>query len=269
MYLIGFAFNRPSTAFILLTLFNIVTGETAILVVEILQLPQLGLTNVAKYVKWAFLALPNFCFGQSLIDVYVNYDAVSACLSTNLTRRLCIEQNVTYQSNYLAWADGGIGKYSVFMAMEGFLFMILVLLIESHTFERLWYVLTGRKQFRPGESGGVTEDSDVAQERARINELMVSGPSHESCRDIVTISNLGKIYGGMGCCGSKPVHAVCGISLGIQPAECFGLLGINGAGKTTTFSVLTGDLLASYGTAIMDSYDIRSNMNQVALSIYS
>jgi ATP-binding cassette subfamily A (ABC1) protein 3 len=263
MYLIGFAFNRPSTAFILLTLFNIITGETAILIIEILQLPQLGIETVAKYVKWSFLVLPNFCFGQSLIDVYVNYDALAVCLPTKETRELCKEQNFTYQTNYLAWGDGGIGKYSVFMALEGIVFMTLVLLIESHAFEQFWYVITGRKQYRPGENNDVTEDSDVAQERARINELMASRVSHEARRDIVKISNLGKIYGGMACCGSKPVHAVCGISLGIQCQECFGLLGINGAGKTTTFSVLTGDLLASYGTAIMDTYDIRSNMTEV------
>lgn len=47
-------------------------------------------------------------------------------------------------------------------------------------------------------------------------------------------------------------------------SECFGLLGINGAGKTTTFRMLTGDETMTSGTAIVDGYDIRDNMNKVS-----
>ncbi|KAJ7372707.1 ATP-binding cassette sub- A member 3 [Desmophyllum pertusum] len=46
-------------------------------------------------------------------------------------------------------------------------------------------------------------------------------------------------------------------------SECFGLLGINGAGKTTTFRMLTGDETMSSGTAAVEGFDIRSNMNRV------
>ena len=47
--------------------------------------------------------------------------------------------------------------------------------------------------------------------------------------------------------------------------ECFGLLGINGAGKTTTFRMLTGDETMTSGTAVVDGYDIRYNMNKVSM----
>ena len=43
------------------------------------------------------------------------------------------------------------------------------------------------------------------------------------------------------------VEAVRGLSLEIQPGECFGLLGPNGAGKTTTIEILEGLLDATSG----------------------
>ena len=264
MYLLAFAFNKPSTAFILLTLFNIVTGEVAIVVVYILQFPQLDLVNVANGLKWAFLVLPNYCLGQSLIDIYANHGAIEACTVSDTTRELCKQQGLDYESNYLAWGSGGSGRYATFMAIEGLLLMILVLMIEGHVLERVWYAVRGRGVPSEVDVGEFGEDSDVAKERARIDELMVSAPAQLVGNDVIMINNLGKVYGGgMRCCGGKTVHAVCGVSLGIQHAECFGLLGVNGAGKTTTFGILTGDLLATYGTAIMDSFDIRTSMNQV------
>ena len=59
-------------------------------------------------------------------------------------------------------------------------------------------------------------------------------PAAIQCRD------LRKTYDGK-------VEAVRGLSLEIQPGECFGLLGPNGAGKTTTIEILEGLLEATSG----------------------
>ena len=64
--------------------------------------------------------------------------------------------------------------------------------------------------------------------------------------------------------GRGPLIAVDRLSLGIPMSECFGLLGINGAGKTTTFRMLTGDETMSGGTALVEGFDIRTNMNRVS-----
>ena len=66
--------------------------------------------------------------------------------------------------------------------------------------------------------------------------------------------------------GRSPLVAVDSLSLGVPMGECFGLLGINGAGKTTTFRMLTGDETMTSGTAVVDGYDIRYNMNKVSIS---
>ncbi|XP_046841669.1 phospholipid-transporting ATPase ABCA3-like [Xenia sp. Carnegie-2017] len=44
--------------------------------------------------------------------------------------------------------------------------------------------------------------------------------------------------------------------------ECF-LLGVNGAGKTTMFEMLTGDVIPTSGTAVLDSWDIQTNLSRV------
>lgn len=59
-------------------------------------------------------------------------------------------------------------------------------------------------------------------------------PAAVECRD------LRKTYDGK-------VEAVRGLSLAIEPGECFGLLGPNGAGKTTTIEILEGLLEPTSG----------------------
>ena len=67
-----------------------------------------------------------------------------------------------------------------------------------------------------------------------------------------------------GCTIRQPKTAVSGINLVIPSGECFGLLGVNGAGKTTTFSILTGEIPMSDGTAIIAGYDVRTSIKDVS-----
>lgn len=83
--------------------------------------------------------------------------------------------------------------------------------------------------------------------------------------DVLLVSNLSKVFGsGLSCSkNTSRKVAVDRLSFGVSRGECFGLLGVNGAGKTTTFRMLTGDEIMTAGTAMLDGYDIRSQMSEV------
>ena len=59
------------------------------------------------------------------------------------------------------------------------------------------------------------------------------------------------------------VEAVCGLTLEIQPGECFGLLGPNGAGKTTTIEILEGLLEPTSGEALILGRSWRNNQREL------
>ena len=61
----------------------------------------------------------------------------------------------------------------------------------------------------------------------------------------------------------KPVVALDGVDLEVEPGEFFGLLGPNGAGKTTLIKILTTLLLPSEGTARIFGFDVERQTKQI------
>ena len=61
----------------------------------------------------------------------------------------------------------------------------------------------------------------------------------------------------------KPVVALDGVDLAVEPGEFFGLLGPNGAGKTTLIKILTTLLLPSDGTARIFGFDVVGQTKQI------
>ena len=61
----------------------------------------------------------------------------------------------------------------------------------------------------------------------------------------------------------KPVTALAGVDLQVEPGEFFGLLGPNGAGKTTLIKILTTLLLPSEGTARIFGFDVERQTKQI------
>jgi ABC-2 type transport system ATP-binding protein len=59
------------------------------------------------------------------------------------------------------------------------------------------------------------------------------------------------------------VEAVRGLSLEIEPGECFGLLGPNGAGKTTTIEILEGLLAPTSGEVTILGHTWKENARQL------
>jgi ABC-2 type transport system ATP-binding protein len=61
----------------------------------------------------------------------------------------------------------------------------------------------------------------------------------------------------------KPVVALDGVDLEVEPGEFFGLLGPNGAGKTTLIKILTTLLLPSEGSARIFGFDVARQTKQI------
>ena len=64
MYIFSYLFQVASTAFVRMTILNILTGLATLLVVYILSIPSIGLVDVAHALKWAFLIFPNYNLGK-------------------------------------------------------------------------------------------------------------------------------------------------------------------------------------------------------------
>ena len=61
----------------------------------------------------------------------------------------------------------------------------------------------------------------------------------------------------------KPVVALDGVDLQVEPGEFFGLLGPNGAGKTTLIKILTTLLLPTDGTAKVFGFDVATQTTEI------
>ena len=71
----------------------------------------------------------------------------------------------------------------------------------------------------------------------------------------VEINNISKSYG--------KVRALHDISFSVAKGEVFGLIGPDGAGKTSMYRILCSLLLPDTGTAMVDGYDVVSQMKEI------
>ncbi|XP_071130810.1 phospholipid-transporting ATPase ABCA3-like isoform X2 [Mytilus edulis] len=289
MYLLSFIFTVPSTGFVWLTMFNILSGDATILAVGILGIPQLDLEDLAKALEWVFLTfLPNFCLGQGLMDYYMNYEYLEVCkpiigLCKAFPNPCCKDVNIgddkcgpegcfPLSSNYLGWEKNGIGRMLVFLAVQGVAYFSLLLFLESRYLNRFQYAVGQRKErtysqlsddsevinehtplLGPNRNVSIVqEDTDVATERARLANASLSELFNT---DSLIMKELTKYYDNN--------LAVDHTAVGIPEGECFGLLGVNGAGKTTTFKILTGDEVMSSGHAYLDGISVTENITEV------
>ncbi|VDO11239.1 unnamed protein product, partial [Brugia timori] len=85
------------------------------------------------------------------------------------------------------------------------------------------------------------EDVDVKKERECVSRKRNTELS-------LAVRNLNKYYGDL--------HAVRALTFGVEPGECFGLLGVNGAGKTSAFDMLTGVSIPDGGEAFINGRSI-------------
>ena len=68
---------------------------------------------------------------------------------------------------------------------------------------------------------------------------------------IITFDGVHKVFE-----GSKPVHAVNGVSLAIEAGEVFGVIGFSGAGKSTLVRLVNGLEPVTRGRIVVDGFEV-------------
>ena len=71
----------------------------------------------------------------------------------------------------------------------------------------------------------------------------------------IEVNHLSKRYG--------KVEALYDVTLSVQRGELFGLIGPDGSGKTSMYRILCSLLLPDEGTALVDGYDVESQMKEI------
>ncbi|XP_052780875.1 phospholipid-transporting ATPase ABCA3-like isoform X2 [Mya arenaria] len=285
VYMMHFFFKVPSTGMVAVSMINLLTGLIFLLTSYTLSIPQLGTEKIGKALEVIFIILfPNYNLGLALMDMYTNAGYKDTCgpvrdtlcklIETgtgrfaNQTNPCCFPDHCgadseastcfTYYDDFLNLNKPGIGREVLLMVIQGFVYFIIVLLVEYGVFRKIQNRLNGRTSSSVGSQvdlNGEEKDSDVAEEEKRINQTPLSNLQQS---DALIFKNVEKVYGtGIG------FRAVKGVSCGIPKNECFGLLGQNGAGKTTTFKMLTGDEPISSGNAYLNQYSVKGDLKQV------
>ena len=101
-------------------------------------------------------------------------------------------------------------------------------------------------------------EEDVAKEMKVVDSLDTN-----QYQDNVVVKHLGKEYNSVNSKTKKKEKkiAVNDLCLKIPVGECFGLLGPNGAGKSSSLAMMTGDLSPTFGTVMVDGYDILKDLS--------
>ncbi|XP_035829835.1 uncharacterized protein LOC101860234 [Aplysia californica] len=215
-------FSRGSTAYLVTFCCNLFIALISVISLLVMQLfrDSNSVWQAYKVCKYLYLIFPQYCLGQGLMDM------VSSMFFYKLFLRFEADR---YTSPFSLEV---IGWHLIALAIQGAVFFIAAMVIDAITSPAL---SLNDKLLSKYEM----DDADVARERERV--------LHGSNNDVLVVDSLSKVYRR----GFKKFLAVNNISFGVPEGECFGLLGVNGAGKTTTFRMLTGDIRAAGGTAIL------------------
>lgn len=159
------------------------------------------------------------------------------------------------------WDWNFSGLAMVYLAVEGIVFFVLILFVESFTWLNGSQVKTTFEPFEPA-------DEDVQDEIKRIDSSLtapvvttnIESPN-ETAYDPITIAHVLKAYPKTK--KQDVVKACRDITFGVKRGECFGLLGPNGAGKTSLLSILTGVSGITGGNVFIEDHPIPGEMEAV------
>lgn len=160
-----------------------------------------------------------------------------------------------------------IGTCMTFLLLSSLVFLVLTVYIESifpgtYGVARPWYFpfkkdFWCRSQNRSEYQSFDNHNDDSASGRQVDPGNFEKEPTDQYAG--VVLKNLGKTYG--------KSEVVRNMSMNMFNNQITVLIGHNGAGKTTTFSMMTGMIEPTSGTALINGYDIRTNTNMARNSM--
>ncbi|KAK5648970.1 hypothetical protein RI129_003862 [Pyrocoelia pectoralis] len=266
-----FSYKKTAAgAFATFLISNLFTSVIMTAVVMFLQLTSDTYREIAAQLKYVLFLFPQF--GLTFNCVQFSKKAVRnfnwKIKSQEQKRTLCQishnpccgDEKSSLCINYKSYMNGDdpIGPSLIEMLSSTILYFTILLFLETNIVYKIWdqfvlfvYNQIHRKhKFEGHDVVDSAENEDVCCESKRVCNTLQREKSLRSSgikQDLLLVHNLQKIYGGQ--------KVVKGISFGIKPGDCFGLLGVNGAGKTTTFRMLTGDQPLLDGEARIHSTD--------------
>ncbi|XP_055994780.1 phospholipid-transporting ATPase ABCA3-like [Sorex fumeus] len=260
MYLMGFLYERPGSAYTMLSVFNYVSGIFTIIIDHIFEygIRHVLSSPIVDFVCNAIVVFPNFNLGKCLVNYFAFYQRRILCSVRNPSASLnCEELRNVYSLNKKM-----IGRPLIRMVIIGFICLFLIIFLET-TFWKIKiffnkYILFGIykacKKVKVSESLELEEeDEDVKNER---NRVLTETP--ELLNSALILKEVIKIY-----FKYPVVMALKNISLSVQKGECFGLIGYTGAGKTSLFRILTEEKTVTSGEVFIDGFNITENIQKV------
>jgi ABC-type multidrug transport system ATPase subunit len=172
--------------------------------------------------------------------------------------------------------DNGLVAVMIIFAVESVVFLVLAWYVEQIYPQgcgvaRHPLFFLGKKykseinHTRAGEGSDEVKlemtPEDIVKEQQRVESILdptVTSEESQSNDYSIIVSKLRKVFP-----GKKKKIAVKDLTLAIRKGECFGLLGPNGAGKSTSLNMLTGFLTPNSGSAIIEGFDITSDMEMI------
>ncbi|XP_068154568.1 LOW QUALITY PROTEIN: ATP-binding cassette sub-family A member 13 [Drosophila tropicalis] len=169
----------------------------------------------------AFLIFPQHALGDGLLEICKNYMVALVFKRYDIDSYKHPLASDLLQRHFTALVLVGIGA------------LILNVLIECHLLRRLWKRVE------------LLLDWQYRRELEKLGQLKLVNIQtiFKTCLgagESLRVENLWLAY-------SRGRYAVRQVHFGVQPGECFGLLGKNGAGKSTIFKLLTGQLEPNVG----------------------
>ncbi|TPP39775.1 ATP-binding cassette sub-family A (ABC1) member 2 [Fasciola gigantica] len=267
LYPSSFFIRNPSTALVIVAVFNLLLGAVTVMVtflLDILEQDDRRLAPINSVLQAVFLIFPQYAFGRGLYNLSFRYYV--------LTYRDSGLFDPTRWENPTAWKV--VGRNLFAMGLESVFYSTLVVLIEHKFYQnairdyfyahyqslrdRRVYPLRKRLLKLNREEGEVVSE-DVREEQDRVHQLKQTGSLHSNSS--VSSINLVKFF------RRKKKPTVNQLTFAVRPAECFGLLGVNGAGKTTTFRILSGSLLPTMGEAFVNGFHVVDQRKQAHQSL--